>query len=215
MRIFFIFLTIITFGPATAKASPYLALSSGSSFENHNFNIWNGAGFAGRRYLEAKGKSKDYAIAFGYRNAFHIGSRPFDLELELFQRSNSSFSASGNFGLHPTKIKTTSSLISTWSPIANGADWQLLAGAGIGMRHSKYKMTGTGINITATDRAPYAMLGLRYSKTISPRIRFFSDFRIHTRPPIHSPSTRAFSGPLEHNSKGITLRIGAQIALGR
>lgn len=77
-------------------------------------------------------------------------------------------------------------------------------------------MIGGGLNIMATDRAPYAMLGMRLTRRISTRVSVFGEWRVHTRPPVKLPTAgRAFAGPLEHNSKDQTLRFGLQIDLGR
>jgi len=215
MRLLFSILAVmaLSIAPATAGSS-YLALSFGTSFENHKFDVWNGPATPGRRALTASARSNDYALAFGLRDAFHIGRRAYDLEFEIFERQNSAFTATGTAGSHPTAIRTTSILLSAWTPVARGEKWTLKAGAGIGARHSNYRMSGPGISFTTTDRAPYAMLGLRLSKQTGRRTRIFTEIRAHTRPPIHSAGG-AMQGPLEHNSAGVTLRMGIQITLGK
>ena len=216
MRYLFALLAAFMLSSHTAAASAYLSLSFGNSFEDHKFDVWNGPAIPGRRALIAHAQSRDYAISFGFREVFKIGNRPFDIELEVFERMNSDFTATGTAGSHPTTIKTTSILGSIWTPIAGGDDWALHAGAGIGARHSIYTMSGPGISFRTTDRAPYAMIGLRLSKRASKRVSLFTEVRAHTRPPVHSPGTGAFRRfPLEHNSHGITLRMGLQISLGR
>ena len=188
-------------------------MSFGTSTEAHQFDVWNGPATSGRRALGALARSSDYAVAIGHRNALQLNTRSFDVELEIFERQNSSFIAIGRAGRHPTAIKTTSVLASIWTPIGKGNSWTLRAGAGLGARHSVYRMSGPGIGFKTTDRAPYAMIGLRLSKRAGKRTTLFSEIRAHTRPPIHS-SGGQMTGPLEHNSTGITLRMGLQIDLG-
>jgi len=84
---------LLSFSPASA--SSYLALSFGTSFEHHTFDVWNGPATLGRRALTAQAQSSDYAVAIGFRDAFQIGNRPFDVELEVFERMNSDFTATG------------------------------------------------------------------------------------------------------------------------
>ncbi len=199
-----------------AVADSYLALSFGTSFEDHKFDVWNGPATPGRRALTASAQSSDYAVAIGFRDAFQIGNRPFDIELEVFERMNSDFTATGTTGSHPTTIKTTSMLASVWTRVGGGDKWAMHAGAGVGARHSTYSMSGPGIRFHTSDRAPYAMVGLRLSKHAGKRTTLFTEIRAHTRPPVNSSGTGAFrTFPLEHNSHGITLRMGLQITLGR
>lgn len=217
MRLFLSLLVAIIMGSTPAIAgSTYLGLSFGTSYEDHKFDVWNGPATAGRRALSAHARSSDYAVAIGIRDAFRLGNRAFDLELEIFERSNSDFIATGAAGNHPTAIRTTSMLASVWTGMAAGDNWSLKVGAGIGARHSSYLMSGPGVSFRATDRAPYAMIGLRLSKSVSKRTTVYTELRAHTRPPIKSAGTGAFrSDPLEHNSKGLTLRLGLQIKLGK
>jgi len=214
MRLFLSILVTmaVAITPATAGSS-YLALSFGSSFENHKFDVWNDPAAPGRRDLSAASRSSDCAIALGFQDVFQLGARNLDLELEIFERSNSSFTAIGGAGSHPATIRTTSMLASVWTQIGGGNNWDIRAGAGIGARHSSYRMSGPGISFHTADRAPYAMVGLRLSKHAGERTTLFTELRAHTRPPIHSAGG-AMQGPLEHNSKGITLRMGLQINLG-
>ncbi len=215
MRLLFSILAAMAFTITPAIAgSTYLALSVGTSIEDHDFDVWNGPATPGRRALTASARSSDYALAFGLRDAFHIGKRPYDIEFEVFERQNSDFTATGTAGSHPTAIRTTSILLSAWTRVAGGEKWALQAGAGVGARHSNYRMSGPGISFTTTDRAPYAMVGLRLSKRAAKRTNLFTEIRAHTRPPIHSAGG-AMQGPLEHNSAGITLRMGLQINLTR
>ncbi|MCF6315972.1 MAG: hypothetical protein L3J30_06745 [Marinosulfonomonas sp.] len=205
---------LLSFSPASA--SSYLALSFGTSFEHHTFDVWNGPATAGRRALTAQAQSSDYAVAIGFRDAFQIGNRPFDVDLEVFERMNSDFTATGPAGSHPTTIRTTSMLASIWTRVGGGDKWAVHAGAGVGARHSTYAMSGPGIGFRTSDRAPYAMVGLRLSKHAGKRTTLFTEIRAHTRPPVHSSGTAALrTFPLEHNSHGITLRMGLQITLGR
>lgn len=197
-----------------SAGSAYLAFSAGSSFEHHKFDVWNGPSTPGRRALTAQARSSDYAVAFGLHDLFRLGNRSFDAELEIFERQNADFTATGAAGAHPTAIRTTSVLASVWTQVAGQNKWTLKAGAGIGARHSIYRMQGPGIGFTTTDRAPYAMIGLRLSRQLDKRIAVYSEIRAHTRPPIHSPGG-PMQGPLEHNSGGVTLRMGLQIALGK
>ena len=214
MRLFFSILAAMAFTVTPVIAgSTYLALSVGTSIEDHDFDVWNGPATPGRRALTASARSSDYAVAFGLRDAFHIGKRPYDIEFEVFERQNSNFTATGTAGSHPTAIRTTSILLSAWTRVAGGEKWALKAGAGVGARHSNYRMSGPGISFTTTDRAPYAMVGLRLSKRAGKRTNLFTEIRAHTRPPIHSAGG-PMQGPLEHNSAGITLRMGLQITLG-
>jgi len=214
MRLLYTIFAAVLLSTVSATAgSGYLALSFGTSFEDHDFDVWNGPATPGRRALTASARSSDYAVAIGLRNAFYIGKRPYDLEFEVFERQNSHFTATGPAGDHPTAIRTTSILLSAWTPVAQGEKWALRAGAGLGARHSRYRMSGPGIAFTTTDRAPYAMVGLRLSRQAGKRSNIFTELRVHTRPPIHSAGG-AMQGPLEHNSAGVTLRIGLQIALG-
>lgn len=212
--IYSVFAALLLSVVSATAGSSYLALSLGTSFENHDFDVWNGPATPGRRALTASARSSDYAVAFGVRSAFSLGKRPYDLEFEIFERQNSDFTATGTAGAHPTSIRTTSLLLSAWTPIAQGNKWSVKTGAGIGIRHSNYRMTGPGISFTTTDRAPYAMLGLRFTRLAGLRTRVFTEIRAHTRPPIHSAGG-PMQGPLEHNSAGITLRMGLQITLGK
>lgn len=217
MRIFLSLLAALVLANTSAVAgSSYLALSFGTSYEDHKFDVWNGPATPGRRALGAQARSRDYAVAIGFRDAFRLGERPFDVELEIFERSNTAFTATGTAGNHPTTIRTTSMLASVWTNVAEADRWLLKAGAGIGARHSSYHMAGPGVSFRASDRAPYAMIGLRLSKQTGKRTTLFTELRAHSRPPIKSPGTGAFrSDPLEHNSKGLTLRVGLQIELGK
>ncbi len=212
--IYSVFAALLLSVVSATAGSSYLALSLGTSFEDHDFDVWNGPATPGRRALTASASSSDYAVAFGVRDVIHIGKRPYDLEFEVFERQNSDFTATGAAGNHPTAIRTTSILLSAWTPVAHGNKWTLKAGAGVGARHSIFKMQGPGISFTTTDRAPYAMLGLRYAKTVGQRTRVFTEIRAHTRPPIYSAGG-PMQGPLEHNSHGITLRVGLQLTLGK
>jgi len=212
--IYSVFAALLLSVVSATAGSSYLALSLGTSYEHHKFDVWNGPATPGRRALTASAGSSDFAVALGVRDAFHIGKRPYDLEFELFERQNSNFTATGPAGNHPTAIRTTSILLSAWTPIARGDKWTLKAGAGVGARHSIFRMRGPGIAFTTTDRAPYAMLGLRYIKKVGQRTRVFTEIRAHTRPPIYSAGG-PMQGPLEHNSRGITLRVGLQLTLGK
>jgi len=215
MRIIFSILATLALSVTPAFAgSPYLVLSVGTSFEDHVFDVWNGPATPGRRALTASAHSSDHALALGVRDAFHLGQRPYDIEFEIFERQNSNFTATGAAGSHPTTIRTTSVLLSAWTRVAGGEKWALKAGAGLGARHSNYRMSGPGISFTTTDRAPYAMVGLRLSKRAGKRTNLFTEIRAHTRPPIHSAGG-PMQGPLEHNSSGLTLRMGLQITLGK
>ncbi len=212
--IYSVFAALLLSVVSATAGSSYLALSLGTSFEDHDFDVWNGPATPGRRALTASARSSDYAVAFGVRDAFHIGKRPYDLEFEVFERQNSDFTATGTAGSHPTAIRTTSVLLSAWTPVAQREKWTLKAGAGVGARHSVYRMSGPGISFTTTDRAPYVMVGMRLAKQTGVRTRIFTEIRAHTRPPIHSAGG-PMQGPLEHNSAGITLRMGLQITLGK
>jgi len=212
--IYSVFAALLLSVVSATAGSNYLALSFGTSIEDHDFDVWNGPATPGRRALKASARSRDYAVAFGVRDAIHIGNRPYDLEFELFERQNSDFTATGTAGNHPTAIRTTSILLSAWTAVAQGEKWTLKAGAGVGARHSVYRMEGAGISFTTTDRAPYAMVGLRLAKQAAAHTRVFTEIRAHTRPPIHSAGGQ-MQGPLEHNSAGITLRFGLQMDINR
>lgn len=215
MRFLLTLISILGISSTFAHAAPaYISLSFGSSYEDHSFDVWNGPNTTGRRALTAQAWSSDYALGFGFRDAVRLGGRRFDLDLEVFERSNTDFTATGDAGNHPTTIRTTSMLASLWTQVTGDDDWSLKAGAGVGARHSKYRMTGPSIGFTTTDRAPYAMIGLRLSKRATERTQIFSEIRAHMRPPIHSGGG-AMQGPLEHNSMGLTLRLGLQINLSR
>lgn len=214
---FRLILLTITMGLAALPvraSNSYLALSFGSSIEHQAFDVWNGAGIAGRRLLTANSASSDQALSFGFRNSFSLGTKSFDTEIEIFERRAIHMTASGAAGDHPTSIRTTSMLLSLWTTVSSDQIWSLQAGAGVGARYSHYRMTGPGIDITATDRAPYAMIGLRAVRQISPHSRITAGIRAHARPPVHLQAPGVFVSPLEHESTGFTFRFGYQIDLG-
>jgi len=215
MRIF-IYLAIFVSWPLHAAISgSYLAVSAGSSYEYHRFDIWNGPSLPGRRDLGGNGFSRDQAIALGFHRAAFIGYIPVDLEFELFERRNTSFTAAGRTGTYPTRIRTNSALVAMWIPLQAQKNWRVQVGAGIGARHSTYVMSGPGVAITTTDRAPYLMVGMKAIHQLDLTKSIFAELRVHTRPNFTLPgNSGVFTGPLEHNSAGLTLRIGLQFKFG-
>lgn len=214
---FRLILVTITMGFAALPAQAsgrYLALSFGSSIERQAFDVWNGPGTTGRRLLTANSASSDQALTFGFRNSFSLGTNSFDTEIEIFERRAVHMTATGAAGDHPTSIRTTSMLLSLWTTVGAAQTWSLQAGAGVGARYSHYRMTGPGIDITATDRAPYAMISLRAVRQITPHSRITVGIRAHARPPVHLQAPGVFVSPLEHESTGFTVRFGYQIDLG-
>jgi len=199
-----------------AQSIGYLALSFGTSIEAHQFDTWNGPATPGRRGLTGNSNSSDQAIAIGLRDAFMFQDRSFDAELEILERRALHVTAQGAAGSHPTSIRTTSMLLGLWTDLHRKKDLTIQAGAGLGARYSHYQMTGPGINISATDRAPYAMAGLRLLKrTDTPGVNFFADIRVHARPRVRLKVPGSVTSPLEHESNGLTLRLGLQIDLKR
>ncbi len=200
--------------PAPARAGSYLALSLGSSIEHQAFDVWNGPGATGRRLLSADSASSDQALTIGFRDAVTLGGQNFDAEIEIFERRVVHMTARGSAGAHPTSIRTTSMLFALWAPLGPAGLWSAQLGAGAGARYSHYRMTGPGIDIRATDRAPYAMIGLRAWHPLSARSRLTAGIRAHTRPPVRPKAPGIFVSPLEHESSGFTLRLGLQFDLG-
>lgn len=210
-----VILSLVILPVLPAFADPYLAFSVGTSFENHSFDVWSGSRRSPRRALNGHSASKDQAIAIGFSNAFSVHGHPFDIELEVFERRNAKFVATGTSGAHATRIKTNSIMAAIWTRVAGNETRGLYLGAGVGARNSSYKMTGPGVRISAMDHAPYAMIGARVKQRVNQRVALFVDVRAHTRPPVRlQPSLGNFSGPLEHNSEGFTVRFGVQIGLG-
>ena len=214
---FFIFGLFLFLAPSLAiSGTPYVGLSLGTSLETHTFDVWNGAESPGRRALTGRSASSDQAIVIGVHDAIRFAGRSFDLELEVFDRRSAHFNANGAGGSSATQIKTRSLLAAVWTPLYRNEKWSLYLGAGVGARESIYKMDGVGVSIKAYDHAPYAMVGVRVLRPISPRVSVVGEWRAHTRPQVKLHAARwAFSGPLEHDSKGYTLRVGLQIKLGR
>lgn len=202
--------------PAAAQSIGYLAMSFGTSIEAHQFDTWNGPAAPGRRALTGRSNSSDQAIAWGMRDAMTIRGRSFDAEFEIFERRSLKLTASGAAGDHATSIRTTSMLLGLWTDLHRDRQWAVQAGAGLGARFSHYRMTGPSIAIDATDRAPYAMAGLRLlRKTANPGVNFFADLRVHARPRVRLKAPGSITSPLEHESNGLTLRLGLQFDLGR
>ena len=195
-------------------SSPYAFIAGGTSFETHSFDL-QGAAPGQRVKTKTTSTSRDFAAGIGFKNWATLGTRPIDLEFDLFERRTTAFSISPQMGRQRIKIQTQSALISLWTPITTRPNWQLSTGIGLGARQSRYQIkTGTRSQNT-TDRAPYAMLGLRLSHEHTKSLSSFVELRHHLRPPLTTGVGRGqpFGGLLEHNSRGTTLRFGLQLWL--